>query len=148
MLILQNIRRRSFSLVELLSMLIIIAILSAVASTNISSSDIDLVSESDTLVSNLRFAQSMAMKDDENTWGIIFNDTQYELLQNGTSQDVAHFPNSNSKTYIMIPDITATGSVEFNSWGQPVGGGDVTVTLTKTGVDTSTVTINSTGEIQ
>jgi len=145
---LQNIERTNFSLVELIAVLIIAGILSVIASANISGGDIDLVSESDTLVSNLRFAQSMAMKDDENTWGILFDNEQYELQQNGITQNVASFPNSNSKTYIMIPDITATGSVEFNEWGQPVGGADVAITLTKTGVDTATVTIKSTGEIQ
>ena len=145
---LQTKTKKSFTLVELIAVLIIMGIVSAIASAKMSGSDIDLVSESDSLVSNLRFAQSMAMKDDENSWGIIFNDSQYELQQNGIAQDVASFPNSNSKTYILIADITATGLIEFNQWGQPVGGVDVTITLAKTGVDTATVTINSTGEIQ
>jgi len=145
---LRNFRERRFTLVEVIVVVIIISILAVITMSNAPGIDEDLIAESDAVVANLRFAQSMSMKDDENTWGITFSQGSYELQLNGASQTIAGFPNTSAPTYALLSNINASGSVEFDEWGKPVGGADVSINISKGGSDPLIVTINSNGEIK
>jgi prepilin-type N-terminal cleavage/methylation domain-containing protein len=137
---------RGFTMIEIIAVLIIIGILTAVAVNRLMLSHSGLYAEANLLKSNLRFAQWRALTVNDNTsttWGISLSGNSYILQKDGAASTVS-FPSDGTATHTLSDGVTLSGpsAVTYDYWGSP-GTGDVTVTLTQAGESTS-FTINRT----
>jgi len=132
-----------FTMIEIISVLIIIGILSAVAVSKMTSNDIyDVVMETETLKTHLRYSQIRAMSYN-GTWGSqISGGTSYTLQKDGLTATV-NLPNENSPTHSFASGISATPgttTITFDDLGSP-GNADIIITLNKQGHNSRTLTI-------
>jgi len=125
-------KSRGFTLIEVIAVLVILAIVSAlVISRGMATDDIKLQVAVDTLKGHLRFAQSLAMNNTTTNvsyptkWGIQINGQDYTLVRNsngdGTTFDSpSNLPNESSATHRFAGTITATVvNVLFDECGSP-----------------------------
>lgn len=155
---------RGFTMIEIVLVLLIICIIGAAVtiSSVYSTSDYNLVLQTEVIKSHLRYAQARAMNTDV-AWGIHFNgNNTYKLFKYDTSLTYVSVPGENSDT-ITLEDMTLSPNganvyVSFNSWGKPYtdapaqtaqaeagGWRDISVSF---GGDTETISIrNNTGFI-
>lgn len=120
-----------FTLIEVIAVLVIIAIISAVVVVRgISTADVNLQAEIDTLKGHLRYAQYLALNENDTDngvndvkWGIeiVEATSSYTLVKttdNGTTRTSPfNLPNESSPTHSFAP-ITATGiTILFDKWG-------------------------------
>jgi MSHA pilin protein MshC len=127
-----------FTLIEIIAVLVIIGIMSAVAVTIFSSLDkYKLISEVEILKTHLRYAQSRAMSDTV-SWGIVLNGNRYTLLRDNAA--TSNLPNENSNTHYLQEGVTVSGDdVTFDTWGSP----GIQATITVGGSKTVTITANT-----
>ena len=111
--------RKGFTLLEVVAVLVIMIIITAVALTRLVSNQNNLVAATDTLTSHLRLAQAKAMNTDAPTantsssWGVSFSSsTQYYLFN--CANAIGCTPATNQKSF--------------------PGGGNIIMDLTKQGV--------------
>jgi prepilin-type N-terminal cleavage/methylation domain-containing protein len=137
---------RGFTLIEIIAVLVIIAIISAVViSRGMATDEVKLQAEVDTLKGHLRYAQYLALNDIPPVkWGIQVGGTSYTLIKVDAVGTTSPFslPGGSSATHSFENGVTATGTgtVLFNEWGSPdtpipaiaLGGQSITVT-TNTG---------------
>ncbi len=133
-----------FTLIEIIAVLVIIGIMSAVAITIFSSLDkYKLASEVEILKTHLRYAQSRAMNDNV-SWGIYFIDNKhYTLQRNGEEISNPSLPNENSATHKLQDGVTKTGgsaNVTFDIWGSP---GTIDIPLTLKAGETRGITVTA-----
>lgn len=136
-----------FTLIEVIAILTIIGIISAVAITKLSSTaSYSVMSEADIVKSHLRYAQLRAMSD-EVPWGISFTAGSYTLLKNGVTA-TTNLPNENSAIHNLQSGVTITSgagtTISYDNWGSP---GNTNKVIILSGSETITVTKN-TGFIQ
>ena len=134
---------KGFTIIEIISVLIIIGILSAVAIPKILSTDAyDVVMEIETLKTHLRYSQIRAMSHNE-SWGIkIKSGTSYTLQKDGSTAPV-NLPNEDSATHSLADGVLATPGtkdITFDDLGSP-GNSDIVITLKKQGKNSHTLTI-------
>ncbi|MCX6224406.1 MAG: type II secretion system protein [Bacteroidia bacterium] len=130
---------KGFTLIEVIAVLVILAIVSAVAiSRATGTSEAKLQAEVDTLKGHLRYAQYLAMNDiytsdatapgyaTRTQWGInITGTTSYNLVKYVGGASVAHtftLPGDSSATHTFESPVTAmvtTALVLFDEWGSP-----------------------------
>ena len=98
---------RGFTLIEIISVLLVIGILSAVAISRMvfSHQDVDNTARVEKLKTQLRYAQSRAMNTDE-IWGIEFSGTSYHLFNGGNVSNTVHLPGEDSVN-ISLPSGTS-----------------------------------------
>ncbi|MBP7764802.1 MAG: hypothetical protein KA113_06415 [Syntrophaceae bacterium] len=139
-------------MLEVLIVLIVLGVIIAVTVNRVSTSGNELITETDLLKSNLRFAQLKALtnnNDDDTRWRINFSGTSYtlvKLLKDGSTDASANtnFPSDNSPTHQLTAGVTVTSptSVTYNFRGEP-GTTDITVQL-KQGNNSAGFTITRT----
>jgi prepilin-type N-terminal cleavage/methylation domain-containing protein len=129
---------RGFTLIEIIAVLVILAIISAVVISRGTGTDAaKLQAEVDTLKGHLRYAQYLAMNDTPPTkYGINVGTGSYALVRNPASTTSNYYlPGESSATHSFSP-ITATAyTVSFDEWGSPtitgspnIGGQSITIT--------------------
>ena len=130
-----------FTIIEVIAVLVIIGIISAVLISRVSSTDVyTLTSEVETLKTNLRYAQLRAMSDNV-SWGITYTSSSCTLQKNGAPAP-SNLPNEDSATHAFQSGVSITsgaGTVSFDEWGSP-GASDISITLS-TGTDYRTITV-------
>jgi len=143
----QSVGKGGFTMIEIIAVLVILGILSAVVAVKMSgTSDYDLASQVEVVKNHLRYAQIRAMNTDTN-WGINFTSPeQYNLFEVvGSTPTARLLPGEDNATVILTnkSKLTITpptgGSVTFDSYGSP---GAETITIETTG-GTITVTQNT-----
>ena len=131
-----------FTIIEIISVLIIIGILSAVVISRMTSTDVyNVISESETLKTQLRHAQIRAMSHSE-SWGISMTGSSYTLNKNGSTAPV-NLPNENSASHTLTNGVTITTGnqvIAFDDLGSP-GNADINIILSKQGNNSRTITI-------
>jgi len=153
-------KNHGFTLIEIIAVLVIMAIVSAVVlSRGTATDEANLQAEVATLKGHLRYAQYLAMNDitdvkNENNvivtvtkWGINVEGSSYTLIKviTGTGAGTSNpfnLPNESSATHNFAPPITASSSITpilFDDWGSP-GSADITITM---GTQTITITANT-----
>ncbi|MCG6551385.1 MAG: type II secretion system GspH family protein [Candidatus Magnetominusculus sp. LBB02] len=141
---------KGFTLVEIVAVLVLLGILSKVAMSQFSKPDsFQVVSEMQTLRTNLRFAQLKAMSGlDTVTWGINLGTGSYQLYNNGAAAATA-LPGDNTSTHTFPTGLTASAAatITFDNWGSP-GTSSITITLTKGAYSKSTTITQNTGFMQ
>lgn len=143
---------RGFTFLEVLLVLIVLGVIIAVAANRVSTSGNELITETDLLKSNLRFAQLKALtnnNDDGTRWRINFFGSSYtlvKLLKDGSTDSSANtnFPSDNAPTHQLPAGVTviSPASVTYNFRGEP-GTTDITVQL-KQGNNSAGFTITRT----
>jgi len=135
---------KGFTLIEVVAVLIILGILSAVViSRGMDTEAVKAQTEMDTLKGHLRYAQYLALNDiSPNQWGINIVGSSYTLVRvdtNGPSSPYS-LPGESSATHVFATGITATvagnNPILFNEWGSPgasptsisIGGQSITIT--------------------
>lgn len=141
--------RQGFTLIELIAVLAIISIFTAIAATssiNITGQS-ELAAQVALVKSHIHFAQMMAMESNV-PWGIDFSGSSYMLKENGSAA-ASFFPDTGSNTYTLPAGITLSTSssqLEFDEWGSP-GPNDTTITLTGEGGSTTFRVNKMTGSV-
>ncbi len=145
---------RGFTLIELVIVLIVMSIVAVFIASRASTSGNDLIAETDTLKSHLRYAQIRAMNDDV-PWGIHIPDAgSYELYwKNVPATDQVlpgEKPGASAQKHTFQGAVTVTSATgttyNFNHWGTPVDASgsaiaaNQTITLSE-GAATSGITI-------
>mgnify|MGYP001335431434 FL=1 len=148
----QSVGKDGFTMIEVIAVLVIMGILSAVVAVKMSNtSAIDLASQVEAVKGHLRYAQTRAMNSNLVAWGINFNSTtSYYLFQGAGSATPVQLPGEDSATISLTAKksgLTITPvRVTFNEFGSPCDASgtpltaDVTVT---TSGGTITITKNT-----
>ena len=137
--------RHGFTMIEVVVVLILLVVFSSLVLSMFSTSNVELIAQSEILKSHLRYAQIKAMNDTV-TWGISFSTaTTYTLQRSGiTAPSSNNLPGDNSQTHTLTNGVTITSgvgtSVTFNEWGSP-GGVDFIVILIPSQGSATTITI-------
>jgi len=132
--------KQGFTLIEIIAVLLILSVMTAVAISNMGSSTdaVKLQAEADMIKSHLRYAQSRAMNSDSN-WGIRFVTTKTYQLFKGTSATLKTLPGENSTTVTLSTLQVTPATVTFNNLGSP----DTTTVSTTPGAYTITLNANT-----
>lgn len=119
-------RQRGFTLLEVVSVLVLIGIISAVAISKVlSTTPTTLKANAETLKIHLRYVQLRALNSTEKTWGVNFTGGGVYKLYYGDangSYDV-NLPGGDGST-VTLPNTSITTDdggtlVSFDTWGKP-----------------------------
>jgi MSHA pilin protein MshC len=146
--------RSGFTLIEVISVLVIMGVISAVVISKTSStSEYSLASEVDIFKMNFRYAQAKALNSTGNIWGlsIAADGKSYTLTENGIASVKAKLPADDSNTHAISKGISITtgaGAIfRFDDYGSP-GAAAATIVLTD-GANPKTLTVTAnTGYLQ
>jgi len=135
---------KGVTLIEIITVLIILAVMGAAITSRILDSSANLMGETEVVKSHLRYAQMKAMNDNV-TWGIDFNGSSYTLQQDGADSGI--LPGQNSFTYTLSTGTASatTDPIVFDTWGDP--GAAITVTVTDASGNQTFTVANITGFI-
>jgi MSHA pilin protein MshC len=107
-----------FTMIELIAVLVILGVLTAVAAPKLIDSGAGSVTSKATIVSHIRYAQILAMKSDTGC-GIRFNGSSYWVFRNNTVTERVTFPGGDNEFTISSDLGTATEVIYFDTWGSP-----------------------------
>jgi prepilin-type N-terminal cleavage/methylation domain-containing protein len=121
-----------FTLIEVIAVLIILAIVSAVAFSRVGSNESNLRAELNNLKAALRYAQQMAIaSDDTRTFTITVISDRYTISSSPAS--TLSLPGE-GLSYRKFDGVTASGATfTFNEWGRLATGSDTSTTLQQSG---------------
>ena len=136
---------KGFTMIEVIAVLIIVAIISAVViSRGMDTDSVNLRAEVDTLKGHLRYAQYLALNENDTDpanplearikWGIDVGTSSYTLVKYVADTPATHtirLPNESSDTHSFSPTITASSTVNpilFDEWGSP-GAENIDITI-------------------
>ena len=145
----QSVGKDGFTMIEVIAVLVILGILSAVVAVKMSgTSAVDLASQVEAVKGHLRYAQTRAMNSNMVVWGINFNSTtSYYLFQGAEPTTAVQLPGEDSATISLTAKksgLTITPvRVTFNEFGSPCDASGTPLTADAT-VTTSGGTITIT----
>jgi prepilin-type N-terminal cleavage/methylation domain-containing protein len=110
---------KGFTLIEIISVLVILAILAAVIVSRIMNTSSESIAAQDVIKSHIKYAQIMAMKSN-NVCGILFNKNTYSIFKNNSTKERITLP-GNDGTDFTIPQSLgiANETIYFDLWGTP-----------------------------
>lgn len=127
-------------MVEVIAVLVLLGIVSAVTVAKIPKVGESEFSERLLLKNNLRYARQRTMGTEEN-WSLSFSGNSYTLLRDGSSGEV--FPSTGTGTHSSAAPFSFNGTIVFESPYGTLAGDTQTVNF-----ENSSVTVYSTGAIQ
>jgi MSHA pilin protein MshC len=117
---------KGFTLIEVIAVLVLIAIISAVViSRGMDTEAVKVQAEVDTLKAHLRYSQYLAMNDISPVkWGIQISGQSYTLVRNssgdGSTFDSPYsFPGDSGSTHGIAPFTATAVNILFDEWGTP-----------------------------
>ena len=134
-------KNRGFTLIELISTLLIMGIVAAVVVSRVGISNNQVIAQIEVVKSHLRYAQSRAMNSDL-VWGVGFDTDKYWLYNKGNITEKVTFPGEdpNEKPNTDPEDVSLPSGmsvvpkiVSFDDWGKPCT--DAAGTLPQSGID-------------
>lgn len=149
--------KKGFTLFEVVVVIVLIAVLSAMAASSVSLSEAELIKETDALKSHIRYAQYEALAGNNDVaWGVDFatggTPHSYSMIrvESGSTTNMM-MPGGGGASHTLSDQVTiqsvsptlSGGRLTFDEWGNPNTASDVTITLAQNGV-TRTITINQT----
>ncbi len=139
-----NGNKRGFSTIELIMVIVIAGIMSAIALPRLASvSQIDLYSAARQAKSDIRFTQELAMSKYRRTT-ITFGSNlgTYIITSSGPTLNKQLPPSSNA-----VFDAGSTLEFIFNAYGEPITGGDGILTISSGGLSEQIQVSNITGNV-
>jgi hypothetical protein len=115
-------------MIEVLAVLVVLVVVSTVVISRNTDVEKEAYSQASILKAHLRFAQSQAMVQNTESWGVAFASGAYILLLNGQPATFP-WPNDTSSTHNLPDGVTLTASTPnlfFDEWGSP---GETTITV-------------------
>ncbi len=125
---------RGYTLIEVISVLVLLGIAGAVIVNRFQLEDANLSSESERLRSHIHFVQMMAISNEGYQWGIEFNEKNYRIDKRNGGVDLSNtvnLPGETDGTHRFPESVrisSGLGTVQFDKWGSP-GSSSYTVTL-------------------
>jgi len=119
-----------FTMIEVLAVLLVLAVIMTVILTRTPSIERAASAPAAIIRAHLRFAQTLAMGNNTESWGISFTPHSYTLYMNGSPAGIP-LPNDSSSTHNLPSGVTISGGVDsvyFDEWGSP-GPDDVFITV-------------------
>ncbi|MFP4474899.1 MAG: Tfp pilus assembly protein FimT/FimU [Desulfatibacillaceae bacterium] len=114
--------RAGFTLIELVSVLIVLGVLAAVGVARVPSmKDAEVIARADVVRSHLRYAQIRAMNA-ETPYGIVFGSGSYHMFRDGDTSAAGRvrLPGEDAAVVPLPAGMTiSTGTVSFDHWGRP-----------------------------
>ncbi len=107
-----------FTLIEIITVLIIIGVISAVVVNRLMDTSVELNTQTDVIKSHLRYAQARAMSSNV-VWGVDFKTTTYSFFKNGNTAETVTLPGEENTILNLPSGTSATEIVSFDSWGRP-----------------------------
>jgi prepilin-type N-terminal cleavage/methylation domain-containing protein len=132
---------QGFTMIEILAVLIVLAVVTTVVMTRTPAVERNAFTQAIVLRAHLRFAQTMAMTNDQEIWGVTLTPASYTLIQDGSPAAI-RLPNDNSSTHNLPPGVVLTSAVDtilFDRWGSP---GETTIAIDISG-QTVSITRNT-----
>ena len=139
-----------FTLIEILSVLTVLSIVSAVIASRVLVGTGELQSQAGLIRAHLRFAQYLALANDVYSWRITFSSgtpDYYTLSKvnksDGTETTPTNLPNEDTPTHYLPSAVSFTsglGQVTFDEWGSP-GTSTQNIVLADGAGNTETITI-------
>ncbi|MBW2540268.1 MAG: prepilin-type N-terminal cleavage/methylation domain-containing protein [Deltaproteobacteria bacterium] len=96
MIIITN-KNQGFTFIEIIAVIVLIAIISAITFSRLIFSNTDLIAQTEVVKTQLRYAQSKSMNSDV-IWGIKCDGSSYWLYRNGDTNDKVLLPGEDSDT--------------------------------------------------
>ncbi|MDF1593781.1 MAG: type II secretion system protein [Desulfobacterales bacterium] len=152
-LIIRN--NRGFTWIELLVVMVILAIISAVVAGSLMSSDTELIARTEVIKTHLRYAQTRSMNSNT-VWYIQLSGNSYFLSKKGDGNPIL-LPGGDSPTITLPSGMSVTsGTVSFDGLGKPCTDADAqiaqaadrTLTVTDGSGSRSIIITKNTGFIQ
>ena len=115
-------------MIEVLAVLIVLAVVMTVVLSRTPTIDREADAQRAIIRAHLRFAQSLAMSSNTESWAISFTPNSYTLLQNGLPASI-NLPNDRTSTHNLPDGVAITngiGTIIFDEWGSP---GPATITI-------------------
>lgn len=121
-------KEHGFTLIEMISVLLIIGIISGVAISRVVGLDeMELASRVNSIRDHIRFTQIMAMKRNDMIWGIKSDGTNYWVFKTATPEVAAEPDDTNNQVYlpgnenkkIEMPEMNAFPALYFDKFGIP-----------------------------
>lgn len=134
-------KRAGFTLVEFIAMLLLLSVLALIMISSSFNSNADLVAEAEQLRGHLRYAQSLALANNMDSWGLSITSGSYSLRKNGGAAPI-DLPGLGSATHVFragVSVVSGAGLVVFDEFGSP-GGAAVSITLSD-GTHTRVITL-------
>jgi type II secretory pathway pseudopilin PulG len=119
-------------MIEVLAVLIVLAVIMTIVLSRTPDINRETFAQAAIIRAHLRFAQSLAMGNNTETWGIAFTSNSYTLSKNGLPASI-NLPNDSTSTHNLPDGVAITsgiGTIIFDEWGSP-------------GPDTITITVNT-----
>jgi len=107
-----------FTLIEIITVLLVISIVSAVIVSRLMDTSVEVVARTDLIKTHLRYAQSRAMSSNV-IWGIRFFKNTYWMFNNGSIANKVFLPGEDSDTLNLPTGNSTIEIVAFDSWGKP-----------------------------
>lgn len=107
-----------FTLIEIITVLIIIGVIGALAVNRLMDTSGELNAQTDVIKSHLRYAQARAMSSNL-IWGVDFKTNTYSFFRDGDTTDMVTLPGEENTTLNLPSGTSATEVVSFDSWGRP-----------------------------
>ena len=111
-----------FTWVELIVVMVIMGIISAVVGTNMMRSDTELIAQTEVVKTHLRYAQARSMNSDS-VWYIQFSGNSYALYKHPDVATPIRLPGGDSSTITLPGGLSinhgAWEFVSFDGWGKP-----------------------------
>jgi len=125
-----NIRSRGFSLIELVSVMVILAAISALAAPRFVHHDATLPAQADQLGRILRHAQALAMGQGRPLTVDIQSATEYAITDGAIpTASTIRDPSGQLQTFSLQNGVTLSGAdLEFDSLGRPISGSNLVTT--------------------
>jgi prepilin-type N-terminal cleavage/methylation domain-containing protein len=143
-------RSHGFTLVELIVVMLLLSLVALITFRGPVRTSAPLVSEENILRSQLRYAQSLALANNTDSWGISISSGGYTLQTNGATA-LLSLPGQDSAAYTFSSKVQVTqgiGVVLFDEFGSPVDEfgspveSAVSITLSD-GVHSRTITLSA-----
>jgi Tfp pilus assembly protein FimT len=112
---------KAFTFVEIIAVLFMVAIISAIIFSRIWFSNVDLIGQTEVLKTQIRYAQSQAMNSDV-IWGIRCDGASYWLFKDGNINTTVLLPGEESKTVALADkgiSSVEVFTISFDDWGIP-----------------------------
>ena len=153
--------QRGFTLIEVVTVLLVMAVITAVAVERMfTQDDAQLGAIAASVRNNLRYARTRSMNSDE-VFGVqIISSTTYAVVRDGDSSDRVLMPGEVNNGIITLEAgatfTTAATIISFDEWGRPCSNAagtslrtaNVTVTISYQGQTESIVVVRNTGFLQ